>query len=211
MVKAFFDSSRDMNSAHLPLIAPWSLRVGVGAWSMARCSALSPFVMLHSVWGLMRLSGLTLCQMTELSLCSLTSTWALFKKKNKQFSLPTGFSWFSQHSCESAFQLSFKPLTLGCRGYFQPLISPGWETIWSKTDTWRGLKMAAWLQEAPFMKNCVADRGQVFLWFFRSANTRAQIPTDGADKSRFKDSAVFQPGSRHYASMGDASKQTNYT
>lgn len=40
---------------------------------------------------------------------------------------------------------------------------------------------AAWLQETTCMKNCVADQGEVFTWFFRSANARAQIQTDGAD------------------------------
>lgn len=139
MGKTFFDSSSVTWIQPTSLLtAPWSLHICV-------CVCVE-WMSLYVTQCLTWLNGLTLCQMTELSLCSLTSTWAVL-------------SWFSNIAVRE--HLSFLFLLLG---YF-----PSFTFTWTgnhfvkKTRhfTWR-LRRAARLQEAAFMKNCVADRGEVF-------------------------------------------------
>lgn len=64
------------------------------------------------------------------------------------------------------------------------------------------------------MKKCVADQERRFPVIFpvgkRVHRSKLMVQRVDIDFKK-KNSAVFQSGSRHYASMGDTSSQTNYT
>lgn len=138
------------------------------------------------------------------------------KKKSKLFTSSRFLSLdlFPDIAVRQHLSFLFKPLILVCCGYFL-----------SFTFTWignhvvkigmhlKGLKIIQLLDCRRWHLWRIAEWGEVFLWFFQSANTNTQIQPKGADRVDIglKNSAVFQSGSRHYASTGDTSSQTNYT
>lgn len=117
--------------------------------AMSVC-ALSFFLsMLHSVRGSMWLNGWTLCQMTELSLCSLISKQPLLP--SCKFVTIVCYLFFSAQLCINILAFCFKPLILCCCSYYPVMISPGWGKPFGQNIHLKGLKT--------FMKNRVADRG----------------------------------------------------
>lgn len=101
-------------------------------------------------------------------------------------------------------------LTLGCHLWFHPYEKPFRPR---QTRTWRGLEIVQLLDcRRRRLWRIVSQIGEKFFFlsrFFSSCDfsgrrTRAQIQTGGADERWcwFENSAVFQSGSRHYASTG---------
>lgn len=149
-----FDSSCDMNSAHLSLLtAPWSLHIYIcvcGWWHDVMNECLFLYVT--------QCLGFDVTEWFNL----MPNDWTI-----TALSPLLGLCLFSSIAvCQHLSFLCQRPV-LSCCGYF----ASGRDTVESKAAfTSRFWDVpAAWLQEAAFMKNC--DRGEVFLWFFRSACT----------------------------------------
>lgn len=130
-----------------------------------------------------------------------------FKKNATSFSfLPAGFSLvfyiFSCIAVHQHFNISFEPLSLGCRSYFPVLNFIRTRNSSVKTDIHlKGFKdiPAAWLQEAAFMKNfIVTDRREALLWFFfpfsKHNMDRSELMAQIRDDIDFKKFSCFQIG-----------------